>query len=188
MLYPTHFRQKRFLIFMNSSLVFVLGVIALEILFQSTFARLYFQIGIPVFRRTIKCRFGGNPIPGADELGWSLPDSRFQEICFKALDASSFGFRERFFSGTSLLTYTPLMHGLLSFDRRQGVVSVTGHANWTLLLIVLFFIKGITKDDALFNAIFAIGLFAILSVIYFIQTRRFSDVLDVAVDHVSSRS
>jgi hypothetical protein len=81
------------------------------------------------------------------------------------------------------MTYTPVMHGLLSFDRCQGIVSVTGYANWFPLAFVFFFFEGIAQHDDLF---FAFALFAILGVIYAIQASRFSNIAKVVVEHLQS--
>jgi len=167
----------------DGPLALFIAILFLEMLFQAKFARLYFLVGLPIFRRTVKCRLGQNPIPGSDEIESSMPDSRFQELRFKALDSSNLGFRERFFGGFFEMAYTPVMHGLLSFDRRRGVVSVTGYANWFPLAFVLFFVEGIALDGGVF---FAFALAAILGVIYAIQASRFSNVAEVVVEHLLS--
>jgi len=164
-------------------LVLLIGILALEMLFQATFTRFYFQLGVPVFRRTIKCSLVGKLIPSSDQIEFSLPESKFQEFRFKSLDSSHFGFREQFFGGVFQMAYTPVMHGLLSFDRRRGIVSVTGYANWFTLAFIFFFAQGMAQDDAF---LFALALAAIIGVIYAIQAKRFSDVAEVAVDHVLS--
>lgn len=169
----------------DDPLVLFLAILFLEMLFQAKFARRYFLVGLPIFRRTVKYRLGKNPIPGADEIELSMPHSRFQELRFKALDSSNLGFREQFFGGFFQMAYTPVMHGLLSFDRRRGVVSVTGYANWFPLALVFFFIDDIAQDGALF---FALALAVILGVIYAIQASRFSNVAEVVVEHLLSNS
>ncbi|MCL2076552.1 MAG: hypothetical protein FWH15_09005 [Betaproteobacteria bacterium] len=172
---------------MNHAIVIILSIVALEMLFQLTFTRFYFQVGIPIFRRTIKCHFGGKPIPSPDEIEWFMPESRHQQLCFRSLDSSNIGFRERFFDLKALFFhYTPVMHGLLSFDLRRGVISVTGYVNWsTVALIFVFFFLVKDKDVIL---LFAVGSAAILGIIYGIQAKRFSNVAEVAADLVSSKS
>jgi hypothetical protein len=168
----------------NGPLMLFLAILFLEMLFQAKFARLYFLVGLPIFRHTVKYRLGANPIPDSDEIELSMPNSRFRDFRFKALDSSNLGFREQFFGGLFQMSYTPVMHGLLSFDRRRGIVSVTGYANWFTLAFIFFFIEGIAQDGALF---FAFALALIIGIIYVIQASRFSSVAEVVVEQLLKR-
>ncbi len=120
-------------------------------------------------------------MPGSDEIELSMPKSRFQKFRFKTLDSSNIGFREQFFGNLFQIAYTPVMHGVLSFDRRRGIVSVTGYANWFPLVFVLFFVEGISQEGAIF---FAFVLALIIGIIYAIQASRFSNVAGDVVTHL----
>jgi hypothetical protein len=98
----------------------------------------YFRVGLPIFIRRfpVKNQFKGVPHQ-------YLFDDEFQNewvasFVFKAIDARSYGFREKFFR-PRFFRYIPLMHGIMIFENDKNQVVVKGMANWLTLWLALYF-------------------------------------------------
>jgi len=141
------------------------------------FTPFYFTKGIPIFRRQANSGSTINALPSADQLESATGSGIYTRIAFRQLDGSRFAFRERILSGFFKLTYTPIMHGLLEFDRDSGQVRVTGFANWFPVALVTVFAFNLPQSEI---GIFAAFLLGLLVLIYALQARRFSQVATAA--------
>jgi hypothetical protein len=146
---------------------------------------MYFFLGIPIFRRTIDCHFGKAETPSPEQIEASLPESTFQRFIFKSFDTQTLGFREEFFGRLIQMSYTPVMHGVLSLNRHNGTVTVTGYANWSTLVLALLFLHTMDQDDAWF---FALALVSIIGAIYVVQAKRFAAVAETTANLTSSHT
>jgi len=167
-------------------LPFVLvGLIAvLDVLLLLKFVPLYFQFGIPVYRRKITVNGAGQTPGTAEAIEEQLPTSAWPGFALREIGRSEYAFRERLFGG-GLLTYTPIMHGTITFDARTGLVIVMGRLNWLPIALFTYLIASFGEaSDSFF---IAIGLL-IAVVIYLIQAVRFSQVADSAATLWASTS
>ena len=158
----------------------VLAVVLVEWILSGLFNKFYFTFGIPLFRRELTCTSGETSPPPPEELEEALPSTAYYPLAFHELDESRYGFRERFWGGGFFkFHYTPLMHGLLTFDRDTKRVRVTGFANWSAIALVIFLVVSLAKADVMhFGVFFA----AVLALLYGIQAYRFGKVAQVAAD------
>ena len=155
----------------------LLGTIAAEILLSGTFFKPYFMVGLPIFWRETGC--DGNMDPPLEfQLEDAIPTSSFAPLVFRKLDDERYGFRESAgFGGLFKLNYTPLMHGLLTFDSERKRVRVIGLANWYPIVLVAW---GISVNHDPWDPVFVLGGIAVVAVLYFIQARRFREVGEIA--------
>ena len=164
--------------------IFVLvAVVVAELLLSGRFNRFYFTVGLPIFRREASCSPGVNSPPTTAQLEAATTGGALPGMVFRGLGNSEYAFREAAFGGLLKLTYTPLMHGLLTFDREHRRVRVVGLVNWfpvaflwAFVLLTADFSPSEAGDPGYFVA-FACGL---VLFIYAIQFRRFSQVADRA--------
>jgi hypothetical protein len=110
-----------------------------DFILRGAWNRMYFTFGFPIFikRFPIQGQFKGIPFQ-------YLFEDEFQNewvasFVFKAIDARSYGLREKFFR-PHFFRYIPLMHGLIVFDHDRNQVIVKGMANWATLWLVVYFL------------------------------------------------
>jgi hypothetical protein len=158
----------------------VLAVVLAEWILSGLFNKFYFTFGIPLFRRELPCTSGETDPPSPEELEDALPSTAYYPLAFHEFDESRYGFRERFWGGGFFkFHYTPLMHGLLTFDHDAKRVRVTGFANWFSIAFVFFFVVYLPKEDV---KDFGVFFTAVLALLYGIQAYRFGKVAQAAAD------
>ncbi len=151
----------------------VLAVALIEMFLSGTFNRFYFTVGLTLFRHEVRTFSAAAPIPTAEELERRLNESVLPSLVFRLLGPAQYAFRERAWSGFFRVGYTPVMHGLLAFDRTNSRVRVLGLANWFVLAFTTFFVYVAYSLGTPWIPVF---LVALLGAIYVIQARRFREV------------
>ena len=152
-------------------MVIILSLLLLEVFLSGRWNPTYFRKGIPIFFKRYEPvlaptdSFPSGTLSEAFK-GWLLPP-----LVFKRIGPDEYAFREGLFQFV-LLTYLPLMHGILQVDRGTGIVTVVGHANWVALLFFLAFVA--FGWSAQFFALFP--LFSIIVALYGLQAYRFHKV------------
>jgi hypothetical protein len=167
----------------------ILGVLLLavaEMGVSGTWQPFYFRMGYEIFHRSVQL---AEPawLP-AETVAEALSEERqewyLSPLQFAPLSYHEIAFREAFFS-LRPITYAPVMHGLIHYDVEEGLLSVSGLVNWYVIpaflaLIAMFVLPPPfpTKEEVLVVTAFALGIVAVL---YVIQSRRYSRVLDAVV-------
>jgi len=162
-------------------------VIVLELVLTGSWAAVYFQVGIPIFRKRFS--YTGEPVEElqADELSAEYERTFAPSVLFRRLGPGEIAFREKILQ-LRLLSYTPVMHGIIRDDRFERTVSVTGYANWFPLSFVVFWYAALF-DFGLEPSmlIFVIAPFLVLGLIYGIQYRLFRKIFQSAKSRYSVR-
>ena len=152
-------------------MVIVFSLLLLEVLLSGRWNPTYFRKGIPIFFKRYEPVLAPTDSFQSETLteafkGWLLPP-----LVFKKIGPDEYAFREGLFQ-LVLLTYLPLMHGILQVDRGTGIVTVVGHVNWVALIFFLAFVA--FGWSAQFFALFP--LFSIIVALYVLQAYRFHKV------------
>lgn len=141
----------------------VVAVAIVEIVLSLRWNKFYFSSGVPVFRQELAAHSPKPELPSSQRMEDRLSKSAFPPLQFRQLDSDRLGFREEA-AGTWLrFSHTPVMHGLLRFNRPGARVEVIGFLNWFVLVFV-----------------FAVVI-AFLALIYVIQAKRFRQVATYAL-------
>jgi hypothetical protein len=149
----------------------VFGIALAEMLLSGTWARWYFRLGIPIFRREYESRAYAGELPTAEALAEPLANSVFPAIVFRSFGDGLYGFRERAWPPSFRLSYTPIMRGIVRFDGTSSRVVVLGMANWFPLAFAYLWLSFVGSDSG-----FALFFVALLGAIYAIQAARFRNV------------
>ncbi|PRC92749.1 hypothetical protein [Solimicrobium silvestre] len=160
---------------MTPTTLLLICVVLTDLALNFMLVPFYFQHGIVVFRRKIKCDQRETPIPSIAQIEVRIPSSIWPDFLLKEIDPIQFAFRERVFK--SMMTYTPIMHGVLRLDTESGYVVVTGRLNWTTLAFIVFAFFNLSDHVDLSFGFMAL---LILSVIYLIQAIRYSQIANTA--------
>lgn len=160
---------------LNMTLLFVLFLV--EALLTWRFNRFYFTVGLPLFKTEHRSDLTSKAIPSAEQLIACMPNSSFQSLVFSQIDSTRFAFRESAWARFPRISYTPIMHGLLSFDGDTGRIRVVGLANWLPSVFLALVVVGIPMQDSFPFVAFLIGT---LLLIYAIQFKRFREVATLA--------
>jgi len=155
-------------------LVILVGVA--ETLLSLVWNRLYFSIGIPIFRRKVDVSSPGPRVPATDRLEAALTKSAFPPLAFHSWAPDHYGFREKGWRGGLRLGYTPIMRGRLTFQPTAARVEVVGLLNWFTLFFVAFAFFAVPRDGSRFLWFLA----GLLGLIYLMQSRRYGQVARTA--------
>lgn len=159
------------------TMAFIFGLVLLEVFLSGRWNPTYFRKGIRIFAKTYQRTGAFSDSFESETLtncfkGWFLPPFIFKEI-----GPDEYAFREGLFQFV-LLTYTPIMHGILQIDRTSGMVTVVGHLNWvTLTFVLVCAALGCTAQ-----LFICLPLFAVIAVLYTIQAYRFHRVGKVVTE------
>ncbi len=149
------------------------------IILSGTWNKRYFSTGFPIYAKKISCTH--NPINQEiiERLNVRFASMVWTGLAFRDLGPTECGFREKFFQ-FRFLNYTPIMHGVITYDAARSELSVIGRTNWTPLFFVAMFLGtlassgGTTIGESVAIAVAAvIGIFGM---IYLIQAVRFKKV------------
>jgi hypothetical protein len=79
------------------------------------------------------------------------------------------------------LSYTPIMHGLISVAPERRTVRIVGFINWWICLfaVVTFYLSQSFKEA---RYIFAFGFLGVFGLIYAIQRYRYRKIGDVIAE------
>jgi len=150
-----------------------------ETVLSATWNKTYFTTGIPIFVMRIPVELRHSNIPSVRQLEDRFYSSWASSLVFKEIDLYAYGFREKYFE-FRLVGYSPVMHGVLVFDRNSNEVVVKGFANWSMLSFSLIWLSGVIAGAFSSFPLIALGfiLFFVLlmGLLYGIQYYRFSNV------------
>ena len=162
-----------------------LAILALaEMGLTTTWNKLYFMFGLPIFVKKIPVKNHRAEIPPKHIFETRFRSNGSTPIVFGEIGANGYGFCEEMLRFSKFgLRYTPVMHGWLVFDDANHQVVVKGFANWYILGFSLLWFGMLTSG--LFNSLstaipFGLFFIVIVGVIYAIQYSRFSKVAAVA--------
>jgi hypothetical protein len=155
---------SNFLEIIEASVGYILFLLILvDVVLSSTWNRMYFTSGLPLFIRRIPVDLRHTNIPP-----WSRFDAQFQSaLVFKEIELNTYGFRENFFK-FRLNMYTPIMHGMLFFDIAHNQVVVKGFVNWFILWFSLIWFGGLTVGGIMNfpeSALTALAFIALLALL-----------------------
>jgi len=159
-----------------SYFLLALGAVAVvELALSGTWNQFYFSTGLPLFRAEVSLpRTQGEP-PGAERLQGALQSKWLATLLFRKVSPDTMAFREKAIGEYFRLSYTPIMHGLVRFNRSGASFSVTGYANWTGLALIVYVLSLSIAYGKTWWSFFA--LFGVVGgVCYAIQARRFRGV------------
>ncbi len=164
-----------------------MAVALIEALLSGFWAPFYFRWGIPVFSRTLLYTGGGHGPIDPDVLSKACARRILPSIVFHGIGPEEIAFRERLLQLT-LLTYTPVMHGLIRFDESNRTVIVTGHANafplCFLAMAVVFCLSGPAVGG--FKVFFLVPVVLVLGVLYAVQARRFNGICKLVEEQLNA--
>jgi hypothetical protein len=151
--------------------------------------KVYFTIGLPIFVRRFPVNGQLKGIPFQYLLDDEFQNEWVASFVFKAIDARSYGFREKFFR-PYFFRYIPLMHGLMIFENDRNQVIVKGMANWSTIWLALYFLLSLL--DLLKTPpieITGLSAFVIMIVLitYWMQSWVFSRIGKFAADLCSKK-
>jgi hypothetical protein len=160
-----------------------------DLILSAIWAKIYFTWGLVVFSRRISVEFHHTNIPSATLLNGKLYSFWMGGYIFRELDTNKYGFRHKFFS----FAPRPMLHGLLTFDPENHVVSVKGYPAWFMvafsimwlfILPLAWLIQGapVTQDVLLL----LVGVMAfyglITAILYLMDYYRLVRIIRVATD------
>lgn len=154
-------------------LIALFAILAIEFLLSRAFNKFYFEFGLPLFATSAKVGKDFKLPVTAGEIEHAVSGASSPDFAFAELDDSRFAFREVLF-GVGLFSYTPVMHGVLSYDAQARQINVKGRANWFPIFFIGLFFYSLDIGGA--DAWFALPLAAVLGFIYVIQAVRFSRI------------
>ncbi|MGX9418190.1 hypothetical protein ACXJY6_04525 [Vibrio sp. RC27] len=157
-------------------------VIVVEMILNSTWNRIYFTYGIPVFSYQPSSRCSAQSVIDTEELEKSLQSPKYASFKVRRFSDEILGFREAAWGGLGKTSYSPMMRGKLEINNK-GQVKVTGFVNWFVIIISIAFI-GLTvlADHSNPNVLgFPIILFVLIGWIYLLQKKRFKELADLVV-------
>jgi len=156
----------------------LVAVAVVEIVLSLRWNKAYFSTGIPIFRQELSAQSPKPELPSSQRMEDRLSKSAFPPLQFRQLDSDDMGFREKAAGAWLRLSYTPVMHGLLRFDRSGARLEVIGFLNWFVLVFVL---AGIMAAFSFQAPVFLVFLVGVLALIYMIQAKRFRQVATYAL-------
>jgi hypothetical protein len=165
---------------MEIALLAVLAIVAVEVFLSGTLSSFYFTVGIPIFRRESVSPRTANAPPSTKRLEVSFGRGAYAGMIFRRLNDSQYAFRELMWDGFFRFHYTPMMHGLMTFDRDNGKVRVVGMANWFPIAFIALFVFSLRDFEPSEAAGFGAFLCGLVAFIYAIQARRFSQIAATA--------
>lgn len=155
-----------------------------ELVMSIFWVRGYWTFGIPVFTATRKVAFGAHGLPAIADVAPAFSGGIFPPLAFRAFDEHAIAFRESFQPRFMALNYTPLMRGIVRFNRMNSSVEATGYCYWwTIMFVALFTTLTLEADspalpDAFVTEAIMLGFLAfILALLYLVQAIRFRSVV-----------
>ena len=157
----------------------------------TTWNKSYFTSGLMVYIKHIPVNYWHSNLPDTSLFEKVFHSEIVASLTFKEIDVFSYGFREKM-AQFRLVRYSPIMHGLITFDTVNGQVTVTGYANWYALvfsflwlgMLTVFSVGSWSYGNIGFSLLIFIGAFAffslVMGILYWIQSSRFSKVAQFA--------
>src|SRR5574341_185761 len=165
--------------------------LVVDTFYALTWNKAYFTSGLMIFVKRIPISHWHTNIPDLSLFENKFHSNVTSSLTFKEIESLSYGFREKAFQ-FKWISYSPLMHGLLTFDTHHGQVIVKGFANWYALafslmwlgLLVSFFISAWLDGNATFFLPILLGAVAfftfVMGILYWIQASRFLNIASFA--------
>jgi hypothetical protein len=157
----------------------------IEMILTAAWSKMYFTAGPPIFLLRIPVETHYSNIPPSHKLETHFHSTRWAPaLAFKEIETDTYGFREKFFDFRMYaFRYSPIMHGLLIFDRNNKQVVVKGFANWSVLFFELLFLAVVIIKASFPNILLFVFLpFLFFLFIYSVQYSHFSDVARFAAE------
>ncbi len=176
----------------NNFLLIIRTLVAiglLEIIISALWWRIYFDFGLPIYKRTLKITNDKIRLLSAQELENELPELAWRPpLLVRQIGEMKFAFREKFlFFGFS---YAPVMHGVMHYDQDKRELIIAGLANWYALLFSIFFISlavsFMFESKELMFLILPVGLLLIEGNGYLTQRRRFNQVVETVQNKLTN--
>ncbi len=168
--------------------------LAVDTFCSLTWNRMYYTSGLILFVKRIPVNYWHTNIPDQSQLETMFRADWFPSFTFKEFDGLLYGFHEKRYQ-FRLISYAPLMHGLLTFDASDRQVVVKGFANlypvafglmWWGVLVSIFLLNWSSESMAfdLLIILVGAGVFFILLIglLYWVQSSRFSRVASYAAE------
>jgi hypothetical protein len=108
----------------------LLVILLIEILLTSRWWPPYFTRGLVVYRRSLALTGSVGSFPSVDSLAQRFRGTFGPSLVFAQLSPGLLAFREKVFE-FRLVSYTPVMHGLLRLRLESSHLDVEGRANWS---------------------------------------------------------
>lgn len=183
---------------MHEKLFLVTILLAIAELGVSLFwVRKPWTLAPPIFRSTRRVIPGAARLPPATEIQTAFPAGMLPQLVFRQFDDNTVAFRESYLPRFFAFNYTPLMRGIIRFNRMNGSIEVTGYGYWwTITFVVLFtstFLDAGAPEiprDSGFNAVLLAFFGVLLASLYLVQALRFwgvakeaAEIMDADVRH-----
>lgn len=160
----------------------ILVVLVVELFLSGAWIPFYFRNGLLLFYRRVQVAQAFTHLPSPEEIEGSLKRGYMPSLVVHRLDSRTYAFREKLFE-LNLVGYTPIMHGLLSFNSERAEVVVTGFANWSVLALCFAAVFFFTEWPDILFLWFPV---VIVASIYLVQSRRYAAVGDIAAKQCTS--
>lgn len=165
------------------------GIAIIDWIMLGNWVRFYYLLGIPLYKRSFTYTRDLSNMALIDKLDNHII-SLNQPFGLKEFDRDTVAFREAYkfqmsFGEKKQRGYSPMMHGVIRFDRITRKVTITGIGNW----FTFFFIPGfiflsvfttvnVEGPFQFIKFIFPIGLFAVYFIIYRMQKGVYDKIVD----------
>ncbi len=158
-----------------------------------TWNKTYFTSGLTIFVKRMPVDHWHTNIPQPSLFETMFHSDWASSFTFKEVDRLSYAFRENIFQ-FRLMRYTPVMHGLLTFDSDNGQVIVKGFVNWYafsfslvwIAMLILFTISMLSYATIMFSILIVLGailaLTLVMGILYTIQSSRFTKIASFAAE------
>ena len=125
------------------------ALILVEALASSRWWRPYFTNGLVVYRQSVPLGHSAPSLPGVEQLALRFRGGLGPSLAFREIGPGEVAFREVLFE-LKLLTYTPVMHGLMRLRRESQQVEIAGRANWFPIVFCLVTQLSLVKLEGVF--------------------------------------
>ena len=163
----------------------LLSIGFVETILRSVWSKMYFTTGLPIFFLRIPVERHYSNTPTSYYLETHFQSTWWANtLVFNEIEAGMYAFREKFFDFRMYaFRYSPVMHGLLIFDRNNKQVIIKGFANWTALIFELLFLMAVIAEASFPDILLFVFIsFLFFLFIYLVQHSRFSDVARFAAE------
>lgn len=158
-------------------------VTVVELIAYSRWNGLYFRTGLAIFRDEADAQSPQADLPLPKDLEHRLENPKWKPVLFRQIGPDMMAFREAAWGYFDRGSYTPVMRGVVKFDRNRSKVFVRGPLMYFSLAFVAVFAGESYRFGAPWMSLFAVALYAGLFVI---QVRRFRQVAELAAAAWSS--
>jgi len=114
-------------------------LLVLESLAAQRWSRPYFRLGIPIFFTRTALDQSLDAGQAAQALNRRFTSSpHHPSIRFKSIGPNQIALREVLFENRGGIRYLPVMHSLVRLHQQQGLITLTGYLNWSILAALVY--------------------------------------------------